>query len=519
MSKPKKDMVWELIQSMTKAEKRQFKLYAQRMERNQTSKFLALFDLMNQLPAYNEAKVFEKKIVSKSQLSNVKAHLYKQLLASLRINAASKNNTLQLREQMDNAIVLYDKGLYLQALRILSKVKTRALENEHLTVLYEIIEFEKIIESQFITRSSANRADLLCAESTATVKRVNAVSSLANTSLQLYNFLLTYGYVKNEAEREMIDAIFYKEALIEKEHNNLSFIEKLWYYKTNLWYNFIIQDYLTAYKYARRWVDLFDVNPLMKINHPIFYLKGNHYLMEVLFFLWQPQKHEAALNKLLQNIANENFTLNGNSETLAFLYARSNQLNEAILSFNYKKGVNIINRIEKELPEFIGRLDEHHIVLFYYKFACIHFGLENYDACENYLNKLLANKNLSIGKHLTCNAKFLRLICYYDGGDYNRLGKALLITYKYLHQLNDLNEVYLKIMQFIKKILKAEQREIKQLFSKLRDELVTYTTHPYEKRTFYYLDIISWLDSKITGKPMLTVMQQRRNMAISRRNN
>jgi len=152
--------------------------------------------------------------------------------------------------------------------------------------------------------------------------------------------------------------------------------------------------------------------------------------------------------------------------------------------------------------------------LFYYKFACIHFGLENYDASKDYLQKLLKDKKLSTGKHLKCNAMFLQLICYYDGGDYDKLGKCLLSTYKHLHQLNDLNEVYLKIMQFIKHILKVEQHEVKHLFSKLRDELIPYTTHPYEKRTFYYLDIISWLDSKIIGKPMLEVMQQKRETNI-----
>jgi len=510
MSKQKKDLVWELVQVLTKAEKRQFKLYAQRMERNENSKFIALFDLLNKSDCYDEVKILEKKIVTKNQLSNLKSHLYKQILTSLRMHAASNSIKLQLRDQVDSALVLYNKGLYLHALKILGRAKALASKNEYLTVLFEIIDFEKVIESQFITRSKSDRADELCAQSNEVITKISVISKLSNASLQLYNFLLQFGYVKNESEKKQIDQLF--EANVNPGENlaNFSFLEKLWFYKANLWYYFIIQHYDKAYEYASLWAEMFEANPLMKINHPIFYLKGNHYLMEVLFYLWNIEKHSAVLDNLLLNIAHENLTLNGNSETLAFLYTRSNQLNEAMLTFSYEKGALLIKRIVKELPEFKNRLDEHHIILFYYKFACIYFGLENYEKCNQYLDCLIKNKNIRIGKNLMCNAMFLSIFSNYDKGDFEAFEKALNTAYKYLSQANNLNEVYVKIMHFIKKISKAYPHEIKPMFTQLRDELLPYTNHPYERRTFLYLDIISWLDSKIVGKPMVVVMMEKR---------
>lgn len=510
MSKPKKDLVWELVHALSKAEKRQFKLYAQRMERNETSKFIALFNLLNKSEFYDEAKILEKKVVTKSQLSNVKSHLYKQILASLRISAASNSIKLQLRDQVDSALVLYNKGLYLHALKILARAKTLASENEYLTVLYEILDFEKVVESQFITRSKNDRANELCEQSNEVISKISVISKLSNASLQLYNFLLQFGYVKNEAEKKQIDQIFKAQVNPKEDLSNFSFLEKLWFYKANLWYYFIIQNYHKAYDFASLWVAMFEANPLMKINHPIFYLKGNHYLMEVLFYLWQTEKHSAVLDNLLQNIAHEKLTLNGNSETLAFLYTRSNQLNEAMLTFNYEKGALLIKRIVKELPEFENRLDEHHIILFYYKFACIYFGLEDYDNCNHYLNRLIKDKNIRIGKNLMCNAMFLSIFSHYDNGDVEAFEKALNTTYKYLSQANNLNEVYQKLMHFIKKISKAYPHEIKPMFVQLRAELLPYANHPYERRTFLYLDIISWLDSKIVGEGMVAVMKGKR---------
>jgi hypothetical protein len=54
---------------------------------------------------------------------------------------------------------LYNKGLYKQSLKILDKTKLVALENDEKLMAYEIVEFEKLIESQYITRSIQGRAD------------------------------------------------------------------------------------------------------------------------------------------------------------------------------------------------------------------------------------------------------------------------------------------------------------------------------------------------------------------------
>ena len=66
---------------------------------------------------------------AKVQLSNLKAHLYKQILVSLRLNPTLQNMRIQIREQIDFATILYQKGLYKQSLKLLEKAKAMALEN------------------------------------------------------------------------------------------------------------------------------------------------------------------------------------------------------------------------------------------------------------------------------------------------------------------------------------------------------------------------------------------------------
>ena len=79
MSELQKDFLFVLIKSLSTSEKRQFKLYVNRLGINVDAKFLLLFSELDKMKEYNEEIILEKKISSKLQLSNLKAHLYKQI--------------------------------------------------------------------------------------------------------------------------------------------------------------------------------------------------------------------------------------------------------------------------------------------------------------------------------------------------------------------------------------------------------------------------------------------------------
>ena len=82
MTSEQKDNLFVLGKSLTKSEKRQFRLYVGRMGSNEDSKFLNLFQSLDKMNRYDEKVILKKGIVTKQQLSNLKAHLYKQIMIS-----------------------------------------------------------------------------------------------------------------------------------------------------------------------------------------------------------------------------------------------------------------------------------------------------------------------------------------------------------------------------------------------------------------------------------------------------
>ena len=144
MSNRSTDALFQLVKSLEKSEKRNFKLFVKRNSSTEDLKIIQLFDALDKMNEYNEKQILKKaKSIQKQQLSNIQANLYKQVLASLRIIRDENNIEIQLHEQMDYARILYNKGLYIQTLKVLDKLKELARAYHQLTYLQQALFFEK----------------------------------------------------------------------------------------------------------------------------------------------------------------------------------------------------------------------------------------------------------------------------------------------------------------------------------------------------------------------------------------
>ena len=503
-----KDSVFVLIKSLSKSEKRQFKLYVGRLGVNQDSKFLMLFNFLDKAKVYDEAAILKKGFVTKRQLSNVKAHLYRQLLISLRLNPSRQSVRIQIREQLDFATILYHKGLYKQSLKILDKAKAMALSNEEKNIAYEIVELEKVIESQYITRSISGKADALTVQAKALSLQNVLASKLSNLSLQLYGLFLKRGYVKNDEEYQQLTTYF-KDRLPKYEIQNLGFREQLWLYKSYLWYSFLIQDFLAAYKYATKWVELFETYPKMIATNPVFFLRGNQYLLETLFYLRHYKKYKLALQQLEVVTQSEDFPKDDNLSSLIFLYSYTSKFNLHFMEGTFYEGLPLIDEVLEGVALHKARIDEHHIMVFYYKIACLYFGLERYDDCIVYLEKIISNKSLEMREDLLCFSRVLNLVAHYEAGLDENLESLMRSTYKFLIKMEDLYEVQKEMIRFLKHLGRIYPHELKQAFVALHEKLKPLESHPYEGRAFLYLDIISWLESRIENKSVESIIREK----------
>ncbi len=513
MTNEVKDPLFVLVKSLTKSEKRQFKVYVGRLGGNNDSKFLNLFNYLDKSEKLDETQIIAKGIVTKQQLSNLKAHLYKQILISLRLNPLHRNLRMKIREQLDFATILYHKGLYKQSLKVLDKAKVLAIDNEENNLAYEIVELEKVIETQYITRSIASRADELAIQAKNLSMKNVIASRLSNLSLQLYGLMLKTGYVKNDKEHEFLRTYF-QGRLPDYDWELLGFREKLWLYKAHLWYSFMTQDFLACYKYSKKWVDLFFEEPKMIAVNPVFFLKGNNYLMESLFLIKDSTKLRLKLNRVEKMVHSDGFPQHENTLALSFLYINTNKLNLHFSEGTFKEGLSLVSEILQGLTHYKNHIDGHHIMVFYYKIACLYFGMEDHEKCIEYLNKIINNKSLKMREDLLCFSRVLSLIAHYEARMDLHLDTQLHNTYKFLIKMDDLYAVQKEMIKFLRNLENVNPLKIKEEFKKLYDRLKKYENHPYEKRAFLYLDILSWLQSNIEDRSIGDIIREKAQLKV-----
>jgi hypothetical protein len=140
---------------------------------------------------YDEILLMKKlKGITKPQLANLKTHLYKQVLASLRLLKTNDNIDLLLSEQLDNARILYNKGLKLQALRILERAKEITKQNQKFNFLVQAISLEKKIETLHITRTGTDKTEQMAKEAMDISSHIYRVTKLSNLALLLYRWYI-----------------------------------------------------------------------------------------------------------------------------------------------------------------------------------------------------------------------------------------------------------------------------------------------------------------------------------------
>ncbi len=502
------DTLFQLVKSLKKSEKRNFKLYVKRNTASDDLKIIYLFDALDKMDVYDEVDLLKKnKRLSKQQLSNVKANLYRQILSSLRLIRGENNIFIQLHEQLDHAEILYNQGLYLQSLKVLDRIKELAREYHQYSYVLETLFFEQKIEALHITRSMQDRAGKLALEMKTVNEQILLSGALSSLSLQLYGWYIQHGVARNEKD-EIAVKEFFESRLPSKMPAVNGFYENLYLFQSYSWFAFIGQDFLSYYRFTHRWVELFDREPAMIPIETAHYIKGMHNLLSAHFDLLNHPKFLETLNRFEKFFHSEAVQENDNNRIQTFVYLHIAKINQHFIDGTFTEGLALVPYIEEKLKEYEIYLDRHRILIFYYKFASLYFGSGDYEHTIKYLNKII-NWKMDLRTDLQCYSRLLHLIAHYELGNDNLLEYLIKSVYRFMAKMENLSKVEEEIFRFLKKSFKLDTSELRPEFPKLLARLKTYEKNRFETRAFVYLDIISWLESKIRNVPVQKIIREK----------
>lgn len=141
----KNEELFYLIQSLSKSEKRYFKLSAGGQD---DAEYLQLFDAIESQKVYDEALIKEqfKHKAFVVQLTTIKNYLKQRILLSLRGYHAKLSVQAELLDILRNIEILYNKGLYEICNAEIKRAEKKAEKFQQNNLLYQILEWKQKIQ-------------------------------------------------------------------------------------------------------------------------------------------------------------------------------------------------------------------------------------------------------------------------------------------------------------------------------------------------------------------------------------
>jgi tetratricopeptide (TPR) repeat protein len=176
------------------------------------------------------------------------------------------------------------------------------------------------------------------------------------------------------------------------------------------------------------------------------------------------------------------------------------------LEGTFNEGIRLVPHLEEQLHHYEPYLDQHRVLVFYYKIACLYFGSGKYEKAITYLNKIIHWKT-DLRNDLQCYARLLHLIAHYELGHFNLLEYLIKSVYRFMAKMENLSGVEEAMFQFLRRSFSLQPKELTPAFKTLLKEVKKFESDRFESRAFIYLDIISWLESKISGKHVQDIIR------------
>jgi hypothetical protein len=502
MSNKVSDNLHRLIKSLSKPEKRYFKIYASRHTLGEENNYIRLFDAIDKQAEYDEGAILKKfsKDIFINKYAIAKSRLYDQVLRSLDAFHANSSIDAQLKRDLHCAEILYKKTLYEQCARLLSSAKKLALKFEKHSTLLEIHDWEKkLIEKDNYAGHSDEDIIQLLKEDQRIAERIRNFNEYWNIKSRFFMFLNKKGKVRNQEELSNFKKII-DNTLLKVEPEALSTETKYLLYHIYSAYYFGIGDYQHSYENLQKNVELIESHTDIFREEPNIYFS---ILTNIIYVASQLKHYEEVFNylKKLREVP-QTFDIHRNEDLEIKLFSSANSIEITLYNNmgDYEKALALLPSIEEGLKRFSGKLNKLREAYFFFNIAVAFFGTAKYSLALKWNNKLLNNEHIEESQDIHCFSMIFNLIIHLE----LKNDELIPYTYKSLHRyLSTRNRVYnfeTTFMNFVAKLMKTKNHEEQlQHYTNLYQELLPLSKDNFERSAFEYFDFLNWAKSKMEG--------------------
>lgn len=488
-----KDILFDLIKSLSKNEKRFFKMYAsQHITEKKNS--LLIFEVLDKQYQYDEKKVI-KELSNKSVVNNYsynKHYLLQLILRSLHSYNYRKNSEELLRENLHYIEILFEKSQFNLCEKIISNSIKLAEDEELFFYMNEFLNWKNKFRN-FKTKSPKEDFDYISKiQSNVLKKEINLID--LRDLYTNFHIIVSDISIRNLSHLKKIE-VFISIPLLKNANKALSLKGKYYYYFIHRMYFLLQGNRMKALDCSLLLINQFEKKRKSyskELNQ--FYVNSLVYLLLDQATLSKTKDYFITYEKL-------SLFLNKYPELQKFIFP-TNYLAELTINRktkNYETINYLLQEYETKLKQYNAHVSSQNILVMNFQISTLFIEIRDFKSALKWINKVLIQKEL-LRKDIFLAAKFVNLIIQYELCNYELLESEIKSTYRYLLNQNRFLKSEFMIVDFLKnKIIKTKNNfELLLVFKEMHKELELIAKNPIEENFFLtYFDFRIWLKSKI----------------------
>lgn len=480
----------QLIKSMSMSEKRHFKLSSAGHINGDSKNYLRLFDAIDKQERYDEDEIknhFEGETFIR-HLPSEKNYLQQNILESL--NAFNKEKTFLARHAnfLISIELLFNRGLFTQAHKLIRKAKAEAYELEKFSLLLIILRWETLI---YINNEDEKNLQKGITEEIQILEIMKSQTILMQIAFKI-QVQIDKGKVADSFLQEQLKSL---RENFPQRHELRSFWIK-YYYQSGLGLIYTVQNkHPKRYECFKEIKSIMDKAPQFIKDLPAIYHTNSNNLVNVMCFLEKYDEAQEIVKRQkvflptygIKRAALARIVFLNTSESELFLYYKTKK---------HAEGARLVKEIENEVRKTELNFNP---VLFdlMYMMAVSELMVNNFKGAIKWLNQILnAEREIKFRKELQINSRILYLIVLFESHDIlfeNRLNS----TKRFIAQDQQFQS-QLKIIEAIRilsdpKLLKKKAAEFPKFISQIRKDSRRTNEEALNKQ----FDFADWVEGKI----------------------
>ncbi len=485
--------IFALIKSLSQSEKRYFVLFSKFQTTTTTTSYLALFNRIVKMEAYNEKDL--KKEFGAVHFAQLKKLLFKKLLQALRLYYSTTNSQNEIFTHIHNYKLLASRGIQTYAEKELKRAEHIAREAE---LNYELAIVFKERNLLINGMSDAEELQSRIKENELFFQKQIAYISNEHEYEQLFlEIELVNKQLESTRNKEEMNRVtnFLQQPLLQSENSALSIQSKiLFHFSKGLAY-YLLSDYSNCYVFMKQSAELLEQNESILAKQEDLYVRAlaNQCLSAI--HLQKEDEYVYGLEKL-KKVKLSDTSTEASRDYIVYIL----QLMFFNKKKNYTRALQWIDDHEPFAKEMDAKMDRlsgmpQEKVYSVFQKAIAFVGNNMHKKASQVINEFIGKKGKSMKEDAYITARIFFLFIRFELNDESLIESELRSVQRYLKEKNKLFLFEKHMLQFITRMLIATSaQEKKNNFLKLKEELIALKEIEFEKNAFTYFDFSDWVD-------------------------